>query len=47
MKVTLIILNLSAALPVLPAMSLVRSTCVMDVSLAYTALDRERVPLPA
>lgn len=43
MKATLITLNLLAALLVMPAMSLVRAQCVMDTSLAYTALDRAGV----
>ena len=43
MKTTLIILNLLAALLVLPVMALIHADYVTDVSRAYTALDREQI----
>jgi len=43
MKVALVILNLLAALAVLLAMPVIHQLTVLDVSVAYTALDRAQV----
>jgi len=43
MKAALVILNLLAALAVLLAMPVIYHLAILDVSLAYTALDRAQV----